>query len=89
MNREPECYGKMFPSVIAMAPSKAAAGKVFGYQLDYSGQVAQKKDTTVDREAWERCLECCDLDGCYRLSTGTMLMELAVKSSPQSLYQGI
>jgi hypothetical protein len=86
MNREQKCYGKMFPSVIEMAHSGAVTGKIFGYQLDYSGQVAQRRDATVDREAWQKCLECRDLDGCFRLSAGTMLMELAVKTSPKSLY---
>ena len=65
MNREQECYGKMFPSVVEMAHFKAVEGKVFGYQLDYSGQVAQKRDATVDRDAWQKCLECRELDGCY------------------------
>ena len=86
MTREQECYGKMFPSVVEMAHNRAVFGKVFGYQLDYSGQVAQKRDSTVDRVAWEKCLECRELEGCFRLSTGTMLMELAVKTSPKSLY---
>ena len=86
MNRVQECYGKMFPSVVGMAHNKAVAGKVFGYQLDYSGQVAQGRDTTVDGVAWEKCLECRELEGCYRLSIGTMLMDLAVKTSPKSLY---
>jgi hypothetical protein len=86
MNREQECYGKMFPSVVEMAHNRAVAGKVFGYQLDYAGRVAQKRDTSVDRDAWLKCLECRDLDGCYRLSTGAILMELAVKTSPKSLY---
>jgi len=86
MNREQECYGKMFPSIVEMAHNRAVVGKVFGYQLDYSGQVAQRRDTTVDRVAWEKCLECRELEGCYRLSTSTMLMELAVKTAPQSLY---
>jgi hypothetical protein len=86
MNREPECYGKMFPSVVEMVHNRPIAGKVFGYEVDYAGQVAQKRVATVNREAWQKCLECCDMDGCYRLSTGTMLMELAVKTSPQSLY---
>ena len=86
MNREQECYGKMFPSVVEMAHNRAVVGKVFGYQLDYSGQVAQKRQTTIDRDAWQKCLECRELDGCFRLSAGTMLMELAVKTSPKSLY---
>ncbi len=86
MNRETECYGKMFPSIVEMAHSQPVSGKVFGYEVDYSGQVAQKRDTTVNREAWQKCLECPDFDGCQRLSAGTMLMELAVKTMPQSLY---
>lgn len=88
MNNKQECYGRMFPSVMEMAHSGAVTGIIFGYQLDYSGQVAQRRDTTVDRDAWQKCLECSELDGCFRLSAGTMLMELAVKSSPGSLYQG-
>lgn len=86
MNREPECYGKMFPPVEEMAHNTPVVGKVFGYQLDYEGQVAHKRAATIDRDAWQRCLECSDLDGCYRVSIGTMLMELGVKTSPQSLY---
>jgi len=86
MNRESECYGKMFPSVVEMAHNRPVAGKVFGYEVDYPGQVAHKRETMVDRDAWQKCLECCDLNGCYRLSTGTMLMELAVKTTPQTLY---
>jgi hypothetical protein len=86
MSRDAECYGKMFPSIVEMAHNGIVAGRVFGYQLDYAGQVAHKRDAIVNREAWQKCLECPELDGCYRLSTGTILMELAVKMSPQSLY---
>ena len=68
------------------ARNTLVTGKVFSYQVDYPGQVAHKRDATVDRRAWQRCLECPDLDGCYRLSAGTMLMELAVKTMPQTLY---
>ena len=86
MNHEQECYGKMFPSVVEMAHNGPVAGKVFGYEVDYLGQVAYKRDASVDRDAWRKCLQCPDLDGCYRLSAGTMLMELAAKTMPQTLY---
>ena len=86
MNRDPECYGKMFPSVVEMAHDKVVAGKVFGYELSYEGQVASCRTATVNRDAWQSCLECGDLEGCYRLSTGTLLMQLAVRTSPPSLY---
>jgi len=45
MNREQECYGKMFPSIVEMARNTLVTGKVFGY-----------------RRAWQRCLECPDLE---------------------------
>jgi hypothetical protein len=86
MNREPECHGKMFPSVVEMAHDRPVVGRVFGYEVDYEGQVAHKRTATLNHDAWQKCLECCDLDGCYRLSAGTMLMELAVKTLPKSLY---
>ena len=80
------CYGKMFPSVVAMAHNQPVTGKVFGYRVDYPGQVAHNQFATVNREEWQKCLECTELDGCYRLSAGTMLMELAVKTSPRTLF---
>ena len=86
MNSERECYGKMFPSVVAMAHNRPGAGKVFGYELYYSGQVAHRRETTVNHDAWQECLRCSFLDGCYRVSTGTLLMELAVKAEPQSQF---
>jgi hypothetical protein len=88
MNREPECYGKMFPPVVEMAHNRSVVGKVFGYELSYQGEVAACRAATVNRDAWQQCLECREFEGCYRLSAGTMLMELAVRTSPQSLYGG-
>ena len=86
MNHKQECYGRMFPPVEEIAHNKAVTGQVFGYRMEYSGQVVQKRETTADRDAWQKCMECRELDGCYRLSAGKLLMELAVKTSPQSLY---
>jgi hypothetical protein len=86
MNSEQECYGKMFPSIVEVVHDKPVAGRVFGFEADYSGQVARKRDATVNRDAWRECLRCRDFDSCYRLSMGTILMELAVKSTPQALY---
>lgn len=86
MSHEQGCYGKMFPSVVETAHNRPTSGRVFGYQIDYAGQVAGTRAATVDRDAWQKCLDCPDFDSCYRLSEGTMLMELAVKMSPQSLY---
>jgi hypothetical protein len=79
MKSEPDCYGKMFPPVITLAHDEPVAGKVFGYQIDRPGMVVTRRVITTSRDAWRHCLECPDLDGCYRLSTGTVLMEIAVK----------
>lgn len=86
MKPHSDCYGRMFPPVIEMAHSKLVCGKVFGYRVDYSGQVAGNRVATVNPDEWQHCLECPELDGCHRLSTGTLLMELAVKTSPQTLF---
>ncbi len=87
MSAERQCYGKMFPSVVEMRQDQPVAGKVFGYEVLYSGQVAHKRSATVNRSAWGECLECPHLDGCYRLSIGAMLMELAVKTVPNTQYR--
>lgn len=86
MKTKPECYGKMFPPVVEMAHNEAVLGKVFGYRVDYSGGVANERAASVNHEQWDRCLNCPEFDSCYPLSIGTMLMELAVKSSPQTLF---
>jgi hypothetical protein len=79
MKNEPECYGKMFPPVISLTQNEPVTGKVFGYQVDRPGMVSTRRAVTADREAWRQCLECPDFDGCYRLSAGTVLMEIAVR----------
>ena len=86
MNSEPECYGRLFPSVVEMVHNRPLAGKVFGYEVDYSGQVAQKRDITVNQDAWRECLKCHHMDDCYRMSVGRMLMEFAARSAPDTQY---
>lgn len=73
------CYGKMFPSTLVKADNKEIRARVFGYRVDHTGVVETGRTVTTDREAWEECVQCPDLEGCFRLSTGTLLMEIAVK----------
>jgi hypothetical protein len=80
MKNEPECYGKMFPSVISLAHNERVAGMVFGYQIDHPGIAVTRRAVTTNRGAWRQCLECPDFDACYRLSAGTALMEIAVRA---------
>lgn len=86
MNSERECYGKMFPSVIDLVYNTSITGKVFGYEVYYSGQVAQKRSITVNQDAWRECLKCRYMDDCYRMSVGRMLMEFAARSAPDTQY---
>lgn len=80
MKSKANCYGKMFPDVMHMVHNEAITGKVFGYRVDHPGISVTHRATTINREQWQRCLECSELDGCYRLSIGTILMELAAKN---------
>ncbi len=79
MKNDPECYGRIFPPLIPLAHNETVAGKVFGYRVEHPGIVVTRRAVTTNREAWRQCLQCPDFDGCYRLSTGTALMEMAVR----------
>jgi hypothetical protein len=77
MSAHAQCYGQMFP------PNNAVPrGRVFGWQVERPGAVIVTRTATVDAGAWERCLRCPELDACYRLSTGKVLMSLAAAGQP-------
>ena len=78
MNTQPECYGQMFPPMLEMSRNRAISGAVFGYRVDMPGVAVTNRNITVNQEAWQRCVDCPALDSCYRLSHGTLLMQLAV-----------
>lgn len=80
MKEAPECYGKMFPSVLTLAQNKEVNGQVFGYRVDHPGIVARGCEIKADRQAWDKCQDCPGFESCYRLSTGTLLMEYTVRS---------
>jgi hypothetical protein len=80
MNSEPECYGRMFPPVVSLAHNEPVEGKVFGYQVDHPGMAVTRRIVTANRGAWRQCLECPGFEGCYRLSTGTVLMEIVMRT---------
>jgi hypothetical protein len=86
MRSENGCYGKMFPSVLGIVHNHTVSGEVFGYRVDYGGQVAQTREAIVNRSGWDKCLQCSEMESCYRLSTVKLLMELALRTVPQTLY---
>jgi hypothetical protein len=73
------CYGKVFPPTLVKTDNKEIRAKVFSYLVDHTGVVETGRKVSTDLEAWEECSQCPDLDGCFRLSTGTLLMEIALK----------
>ena len=75
----PDCYGKMFPSVVTLAHNRTVEGRVFGYRLNAPGIVRGTQTTKADTEVWRQCVTCPDFDGCYRLSVGQLLMEMALR----------
>lgn len=86
MSSENACYGKMFPCVASMGHNQTTSGEVFGYRVDVQGLVVQRREAIVDRRAWNKCMQCLDAESCYRLSTGKLLMELALQGVPQTFY---
>jgi len=80
MNTQRTCYGKMFPDVIHLVDNEEVTGRVFGYRVDRPGVAVTNRSAAVNKEEWQRCVECPEFEGCYRLSIGTVLVELAIKS---------
>jgi hypothetical protein len=86
MSSENACYGNMFPLLRGIVHNQPVYGQVFGYRVNYAGGVAQEREAMVNRTGWEKCLQCPQMEACYRLSTGNFLMELALRTVPQTLY---
>ena len=74
------CYGTLFPPISRLTPNADMAGKVFSYRVEHHGVVPQAPAVHIDSEAWHRCTQCPDFDGCYRLSFGTLLLSCALRT---------
>jgi hypothetical protein len=70
----------MFPATAVKTENEDVKGSAFGYRIDHTGLIETRRTVTIDREAWEDCAQCHDLDSCFRPSSGTLLMEIAVRS---------
>ncbi len=75
MSAKPECYGKMFPSLLDRPPNREVRGEVFGYEIQAPGIGVMRRHADFDEAAWNRCLACPEHPGCYRLSTSMLLLE--------------
>lgn len=76
-----ECYGGLFPSVLALPEDRPASGAVFGVLLERAGGMwRSRRSVTTDMGRWDRCLECEDFDDCYKLSMAKLALETAVQN---------
>ncbi len=79
MAAQPDCYGKMFPPVSPAAHGREMRGKVFSYRINVPGMAVTSREVGFDGEAWRQCLACPECDGCFRLSTGLLLLDSSVQ----------
>ena len=79
MENRKSCYGKMCPSIVTVAPTRTDKGKAFNYKVDQPYVPLSPRQETVNYEAWRECTGCPDFDTCFRLSVGSLLMEMAQK----------
>ena len=79
MTATPQCYGGMFPSVLPLGTNRSVAGKVFSYRVNMPGVAVTSRTMDLDREAWHECVQCAFFEDCYRLSTGRLLLECALR----------
>jgi hypothetical protein len=77
MNAHADCYGGLFPRVPVVAQN--VAGKVFGCKVEQRIIISPAPTVSVNNEAWDNCARCGEFETCYRLSLGTLLMDIAVR----------
>ena len=75
-----ECYGHLFPPLATLVTNRDVAGVVFRYEIEQRGPIPTQRSTGLKESAWDRCTACVDFDTCYRLSLGSLLMDIAVRA---------
>jgi len=80
-NEHPECYGTMFPSVLALREDRPTSGTVFTVMLERAGGMwRSNRSVTADLKRWDECLQCDDFEDCYKLSMAKLALESAVQN---------
>jgi hypothetical protein len=81
MTERRACYGTLFPDVMPPVAPGVQAGRVFSFELTSIGLARGERRVDVDLEAWEKCVECPDFDSCYRLSSGKLMLQSAIRDA--------
>ena len=75
------CYGKMFPDVVSPVATGLHSGKVFAFEIEDIGLARGTRRVDTDVDAWEECLNCSEFEDCYKLSTGKLLLQTAIRDA--------
>jgi hypothetical protein len=77
------------PPSLVKADNKEVKATVFGCLIDHTGVVETGRRVPPPCGGMEQCTVCPDRESCFRLSTETLLMEIALKGGrhPWSLSQ--
>jgi len=83
-NSHKSCYGKMFPSILAVRVGNTEHGKAFSISLDSStGMFVTDQNIDVDMEQWDDCLTCEEFEHCGKLAQAKLSLEIAVSQARQ------
>ena len=79
-SEHPECYGSMFPSVLALREGLPTSGTVFSVVLERAGGLWRShRAVRADVKRWDECLQCADFESCYKLSMAKLALESAIQ----------
>jgi hypothetical protein len=78
-NRHKQCYGTMFPSVLAPEADRVISGKVFSMEIVRAGGMfVSERKTAANMQQWDDCLECPEFEYCYRLCMAKIALQSAI-----------
>lgn len=76
----PDCYGSMFPSLLALREDLTNSGTVFSVVLGRAGGMwRSNRSATTDVKRWDECRQCDDFEDCYKLSMAKLALESAIQ----------
>lgn len=81
MTEHKPCYGTMFPDLIAPVDTGMHSGEVFSFEIKNFGLTHGERRVDVAMDAWEECLRCSDFEDCYKLSTGKLMLQTAIRDA--------
>jgi len=73
------CYGTMLPDPLHAMTDRTYAGKAFSFVVvSPPGLCRAARRVEVNREEWDDCTQCPELERCYKLCMARLALETAV-----------